>query len=108
MLYPGKYLIIQNAKYVVCESAEEKLIKSFESTMIRSFILWYSLLGREEAENRCNKYLKSLYLPDPVNDRRKVAFINKLNQLKQYELPFNSKDSSGGLWRLSDRLFFKL
>lgn len=99
--------IIQNANYVQCESPEEKLCKSFESVMIRSFILWFSLLGREEAEKRCNAYLKSLYLPDPVSDRRKIAFINKLNQLKSFELPCNSADSSGGLWRFSDRLFFK-
>lgn len=100
--------IIQNAKYVQCESAEIKLINSFKSVMARSVILAYTLLGREGFEKLLNDYLASLYMPDPVSDRRKIAFINKLNQLKSIELPYNSADSSGGLWRFGDRLFFKL
>lgn len=99
--------IIQNAKYVQCESAEDRLYKSWRSVMARSSILIYTMLGREGFEKLCNEYLASLYQPDPASNRRLIAFINQLNQLS-IQLPCNSADSSGGLWRFSDRLFFKL
>lgn len=99
--------IIQNAKYVVCESPEEKLIKSFETGMIRSFILYLTLMGKEGLQEACNRYLASLYLPDPVSERRYLAFLNKLNNLDSIELGSSSPEK-GGLWNCCGRLAFKL
>lgn len=98
--------IIQNAKYVQYESSAEKIVKSFESVCIRTFILWYSLVGREAAEKRINEYLRSLDLPDPINQRRNLAFLNKLNQTPEIIIDFDS--SRSGLWSNCGRLYFKL
>lgn len=97
--------IIQNAKYVEYVSAEERVIKSFESVMIRSFIFWYTLLGREECERRINHYLRQLELPDIVNHRRFLSFLNKLNEF-DLTLPYDS-NSRKGLWINHGRLDFK-
>lgn len=99
--------IIQNAKYVQCESPEEKLVKSFESVMIRTFILYYSLMGKEGLQAAIDRYIGSLYLPDPVSQRRQLAFLNKLNELS--ELQLSSDSSSGcGLWNCCGRMAFRL
>ena len=74
--------------------------------MIRTFCFYYSILGRAEFENRINKYLRQLDLPDDVNRRRNLAFLNKLNQIPEIEILDNSNRS--GLWNNCGRLYFKL
>ena len=99
--------IIQNAKYVQYESPEEKVIASFKSVMIRTFIFTYSLLGREAFEKMINDYLRGLDLPDPVSHRRSLAFLSRLNEFQDFELPTEAKKAQG-LFNFLGRLQFKL
>jgi hypothetical protein len=101
--------IVLNQKYVQPTTAEDRIIQSFERTMIRTFLLYYSILGREEVEKRVNMYLRQLEHPDPVSQRRNLAFLSLLNQLSDsIQLPPDTKDHPGGLWNFFGRLNFKI
>lgn len=100
--------IIQNAKYVQYESPDQRVINSFERVMIRTFLFYYTLVGRQEFEKRCNDYLRSLELLDPVSRRRCLAFNCKLNELSIASDLSRSSEGSPGLWINMDRLQFKL
>lgn len=101
--------IIQNAKFVELKTPDQQVIDSFESVMMRTCIFYLTLLGREEFVKRCNAYLRNLEKPDSVSWRRNVAFLNRLNQLSCVDkLPDSITQSSGGLYKLSGRLYFSL
>ena len=75
--------------------------------MIRTFIFTYSLLGREAFEKMINDYLRGLDLPDPVSHRRSLAFLSRLNEFQDFELPTEAKKAQG-LFNFLGRLQFKL
>lgn len=98
--------IVQNAKYVEFSTPEERCINTFKLSMIRNFIYVYSLLGKKGIEELCNLYLRSLDNGDPVSNRRRLAFLNRLNEFSNYNVPTDT--SSEGLVNICGRLFFKM
>ena len=84
-------------KIVFTEGPDARIQETFESIMMRTFLFYYSLLGREGFEQRCNAMLRSLFENTDQAYRKRIAFNCKLNELSiSKNLPkFEDLNASG-------------
>lgn len=100
-----KQIIIQNAKSVQFEAPSSRVCRSFESTMIRTFMLYYTMRGPKGLEKACTEYIQNLYNFNPVDYRRLMAMVNKINELGS---DINLSEDTPGLYNCMNRIAFKL
>lgn len=99
-------LIVQHFDLVELRTPEEQVQDSFEKVMLRTFMFYYSIFGAAHLQQKCNEYLRSLEGSDPISFRRRLAFLNRLNQLDSINVSDPVHDR--GLKNLGGRLFFKM
>lgn len=103
---------VQNANLVEFREAEDRVLDHFFKAGVRSFLMALTILGQEEFDKRVTAYINSLYDDDPVQHRRLLNFICKLNELQNTNIPVlnlsefhHSKNS--GLVLCGGRLWYK-